>query len=116
MTIRDRIFDRLREVNMTQKEFSKRTGIAESTVSDWRKKGTNPTTEKIMVICKVLDVTPQWLLSGTEAHGERGNPCEWYAIDATTDSGQLIQLYNSMDKAQQARLLGYAEALRGHME
>ena len=41
MTIRDRIFDKLQEMKITQKEFAKRTGIAESTISDWRKKKTN---------------------------------------------------------------------------
>ena len=59
MTIRDRIFDKLDELNITQKEFSEKTGIAQSTVSDWRKKRTNPTADKIMVICKVLDVSNQ---------------------------------------------------------
>lgn len=43
MTIRDRIFDKIEEIGLTQKKFSKRTGIPESTVSDWRKKKTNPT-------------------------------------------------------------------------
>ena len=112
MTIRDRIFDKIEELNMTQKEFSKRTKIPESTISDWRKKKTNPTAEKIMVICKVLDVSPQWLLSGVEATGDRGNPRDWYAIDANTDSGLLISTFNSLDKSQQARILGYAEALK----
>ena len=112
MTIRDRIFDKLEELNMTQKEFSKRTKIPESTVSDWRKKKTNPTADKIMVICKVFNVSPQWLLSGVEAAGDRGNPREWYAIDADTDSGMLITNFNSLDKSQQARVLGYVEALK----
>lgn len=67
-----------------------------------------------MVICKVLDVTPEWLLSGVEVHGDRGNPREWYAIDVDTESGQLITAYNSMDKSRKARLLGYAEALMNH--
>ncbi len=116
MTIRDRIFDKLEELNLTQKEFSKRTGIAESTVSDWRKKRTNPTAEKIMIICKVLDVTPEWLLSGIEAAGDRGNPSGWYAIEATTESGKLISMFNSMDKSRQARVLGYVEALISEME
>ena len=48
MTIRDKIFDKLTELNMTQKEFAKRTGIPETTVSDWKKKMTNPTAEKIL--------------------------------------------------------------------
>ena len=48
MTIRDRIFDKLDELNMTQKEFSEKTGIAQSTVSDWRKKRTNPTADTLV--------------------------------------------------------------------
>ncbi len=111
MLIRDRIFNKLEELNMTQKEFSKRTGIAESTISDWRKRHTNPTAEKIMIICKVLDVTPEWLLSGIEAQGDRGNPQKWFAVDSKTESGQLLIAFNSMDERRQARLLGYAEAL-----
>lgn len=71
MTIRDRIFARISELEITQKEFALRTGIPETTVSDWKKKKTNPTAEKILVICKVLDVTPEWLLSGVETHGTR---------------------------------------------
>jgi len=38
MTIRDRIFHKLTELDMIQKEFAKRTGIPETTVSDWKKK------------------------------------------------------------------------------
>lgn len=113
MLIRDRIFNKLEELDMTQKEFSRKTGIAESTISDWRKKRTNPTAEKIMIICKVLEVTPEWLLSGIEAQGERGNPQKWLVVDARTDTGRLVTYYNSMDGAAQARLLGYAEALVG---
>ena len=116
MLIRDRIFAKLEELNMTQKEFSEKTGIAQSTISDWRKKRTNPTAEKVMVICKVLDVSPEWLLSGIEPQGERGNPQKWYAIDADTDVGMLVAAFNSLNAGMQERLLGYAEALRKMME
>ena len=111
MNVKDRIFQKIEEYGMTQKEFAERAGIAQSTVSDWRKKGTNPTTEKVMAICKVLDVTPEWLLSGIEPQGNRGNPREWYAIDASTEAGFLITSFNAMDRDRQERLLGYAEAL-----
>ena len=111
MTVRDRIFAKLDGMNMTQKEFSRRTGIPETTVSDWRKKRTNPMAEKIMIICKVLDVTPEWLLSGVEQESTRSNPADWFAIDVNTDSGKLIECFNSMDSGLQQRLLGYAEAL-----
>ena len=65
-----------------------------------------------MVISKVLGVDPVWLLSDIEPQGDRGNPRDWYAIKAETDGGKLITAFNYMDKAQQTRLLGYAEALK----
>ncbi|MBE5840939.1 MAG: helix-turn-helix transcriptional regulator [Butyrivibrio sp.] len=39
-------------------------GISATTISDWRKKNTNPGSDKIMAICAALDVTPEYLLSG----------------------------------------------------
>ena len=115
MTIRDRIFARISELDITQKEFAKRTGIPETTISDWKKKETNPTAEKILIICKVLDVTPEWLLSGIETHGTRSNPAKIIAVDVSTEGGQLLELFNSCDAATQARILGYAQAF-GNMK
>ena len=37
-TISDKIFELLKEKGMSQKEFAQRTGIAESSISDWKKK------------------------------------------------------------------------------
>ena len=116
MTIRDRIFDKLEELNMTQKAFAEKTGIPETTISDWKKKKTNPTAEKILIICKVLDVTPQWLLSGVETHGKRSNPAKLIAVDTSTEIGELVSLYNSCDATRQARILGYAQAIGKLME
>ncbi len=110
MMISDRIFEKLQEYNMSQKEFSQKTGIPQSTISDWRKKRTNPTAEKILIICKVLNVSPEWLLSGTELNREQHN---WYAIDSDTDVGRLVSTFNSLDSSMQERLLGYAEAIKG---
>ncbi len=112
MNISDRIFERLRQIHMTQKEFSELTGIAPSTISEWKSKRTNPTSEKIMIICKVLDVTPEWILSGVGKTGNRGNALPWYVIDKKTDIGMLIEQYNRMDEKQRDRLKGYLEAMQ----
>lgn len=111
MTISDRIFERLRMIHMTQKEFSESTGIAPSTISEWKSKHTNPTSEKIMVICRVLDVTPEWLLSGAGKTGERGNDIPWYVIDKASEMGTFIGKYQAMDEKRRDRLLGYMEAM-----
>ena len=50
-TISDKIFELLKEKGMSQKEFAQRTGIAESSISDWKQKRTNPVSDKILIIC-----------------------------------------------------------------
>lgn len=57
MEIYAKIFSRLQEMHMSQTELSKRTGIATSTISDWRKKKINPQSDKLVPICKALDVS-----------------------------------------------------------
>ena len=112
MYIYEKIFARLEELHMSQIELSRRTGIATSTISDWRKKKTNPTAEKIMIICDTLNVTPQWILSGSSKTGNRGNELPWYVIDRSTELGRLVSGYRELDEKQRARVMGYLEALR----
>lgn len=50
--------------NMTQLEFSKRTGIATSNISDWKKEKTNPKADCLLPICDALEITPEQLLTG----------------------------------------------------
>ena len=50
MTISERILKVLKDRNMTQAEFAKQVGIATSTISEWKKRKTNPTADKIMVM------------------------------------------------------------------
>ncbi len=111
MMISDRIFDRLKQLNMTQKIFSERTGISQSTISEWKSKHTNPTSEKIMIICEVLCVTPEWLLSGTGNIGEKGKALPWYVVGRDTELGNMIESFQQMDNRQQERVLGYMAAL-----
>ena len=80
------------------------------------KKRTNPTAEKIMIICNVLNVTPEWLLSGVEVSGTRSNPIVWYAVDSNTEVGCLVETYNACDSRGQARLLAYALGLKDMMD
>ena len=116
MTIGDRVFARLKEIGMTQKDLSEKTGISQSTISEWKSKRTNPTSEKIMIICETLNVTPEWVLSGISNTGKRGNKLPWYVIDKNTEMGQVITKFREMDEKQRARVMGYMEALKAPEE
>ena len=111
-TVSDRIFELLKERKMTQKEFAQRTGIAESSISDWKKKRTNPVSDKILIICEVLDVSPYELLSGAEHTGSRSREHDTYVISKGTDVGMLVESYQKLDSDMQKRLRGYLEALK----
>ena len=111
MTISERIFERLKQLSMSQKEFAENTGILQSTISEWKKNKTNPSSDKILVICRALDVTPEWLLSGIDPASSRGNNHVFYVVDVNTETGKLIGEFNKLDKSGRDRLLGYAAAL-----
>ena len=66
MKIYEKIFTRLELLHMSQTELSKKTGIATSTISDWRKKKMNPQADKLVPICKALDMTLAELLCEEE--------------------------------------------------
>ena len=111
-TISGRIFELLKERNMSQKKFAQETGIAESTISDWKKKKTNPVSDKILIICEVLGVTPYELLSGAEHIGQRSRENMTYVIDKGTELGILVESYQQLDENMKRKVLGYMEALR----
>ena len=110
-TISDRIFELINERGMSQKDFAQKTGIAQSTISDWKRKKTNPVADKILIICETLQVSPYDLLSGAEHVGSRSNENTTYVVDKGTELGVLIETYQNMNTSDQKRLLGYMQAL-----
>lgn len=109
MIVSERIFDVMGRRGMSQKEFSQKTGIPQSTISDWKNKGTNPASDKIMIICEVLKMSPAELLTGSEGSGDA--EMEYIAIDKGTEEYFLVEKYRRMDSDLRQRLLGYVDAL-----
>lgn len=62
MSISERIFKIMEEKNISQLELAKEIGTSQSTICDWKRKGTDPQAKKIMAICKALDCTPYDIL------------------------------------------------------
>ena len=112
MTISQKVFELLKERGMSQKDFSIATGIPQSTISDWRKKNTNPASDKILAICDVLDVTPYELLSNVKEEGSRANKVSYRIVVEGTEEDMLIEAYEKLDAKARGRLLGYMEALK----
>ena len=105
MYIYEKIFARLEELHMSQIELSRRTGIATSTISDWRKKKINPQADKLVDICKALDMALVDLLCD-----EEDKKSKIMTSDYISDEDLLIErIINSSDEFKR-RVISYIEA------
>ncbi|MCI6996386.1 MAG: helix-turn-helix domain-containing protein [Eubacterium sp.] len=105
-TISKRIFDKLKEYRMSQAEFSRQTGISTSTINDWKMKGHTPAADKILVICQVLEMTPEELLA------EREKPVKLLDTESLKPGDRkMLDDYHSFTESQQKRLKSYMKRL-----
>ena len=106
MTITERIFFLIKERGLSPNAFGKAAGIAPSTISDWKRKGHNPSADKIMDICRVLEVSPEALLTG-KGIDEADIP----EPKVDYKSKELLVEYEGLNEDAQKRLLTYAKKL-----
>ena len=93
---------------MSQIEFSRRTGISQSTISDWKRKNTNPAADKIMAICDALDVTPYDILQDSSKPRDEHN---YLVVSQGTTEYELLVEIETLDMRQKERLKGYLNAI-----
>lgn len=71
----------MKERKITQTELAKRTGIRQSSISDWLNDRYEPKQDKVYIIAKALNVSPAWLLGYDEPST---NQTEGYYVDPET--------------------------------
>lgn len=110
MIISERIFKIMKDKGMSQKEFADKTGISQSTISDWKRKKTNPAADKIIVICETFDMSADELLTGTKNYSRPLNDYEM--ISTKSEEYEMIQTFRTLNDSAKNRLLGYLDALK----
>ena len=85
MIISERIFYIMEQKNMSQLELSRRTGIATSNISDWKKKKTNPKAD-----CLLADMD----------------------YEVTRSDIKILKQIHSLGDEQYKRLMVYMKALQ----
>lgn len=113
MLISERIYNIMKEKGISQIEFAKKTGISQSTVSDWRRKGTNPSADKILVICEVLDISPyELLMDGDSKNKKKHQGSDYIFLDKNSREYQMIKDFQAFDEDKKNRLLNYTLMLK----
>jgi transcriptional regulator with XRE-family HTH domain len=111
MLISERIFKIMNDQNMSIMEFSRKTGISQSTISDWKRKKTNPSADKILTICGVLGVNPYEILQDSDNANDMVVK-DYMIISEGTDSYELVFEFESLTQDNKERLFGYLSALK----
>ena len=112
MTISERLFRIMDEKKISIPELARMTGISRHTIFDWNKKNTNPGSEKIMVLCRALEITPEQLLTGNGVDDETEFEPVTDQVYADRMEAKLLEDYHGMREEQKKRLLAYVEALK----
>ena len=104
MNIYEKIFARLEELHMSQIELSRRTGIATSTISDWRKKQINPQADKLVAICKALEMSLVDLLCDEE---DKKNTI--FTTNHVNEEQIILDHIDNSSVATKKRIISYLE-------
>ena len=113
MTISERLFWIMEEKGISAYKLSKMTGIPSRTVFDWRKKNTNPGSDKIMVICEALQITAEELLLGKSSDEA---PVFDQPVSADGIDIQIIKECKELSESKKKRLLAYVSMLQNMKE
>ena len=109
MTISQRLFEIMKENDISVGQLSRLTGISRQTIYDWQKKNTNPGADKIMLLCAALEVTPEMLLTGKGIE----ETVDVLSNEKETDSeGDVLLAYRELSASKKKRLLAYISMLQ----
>lgn len=61
MSFANRMIELRREKELTQDELAEKIGSSQKTISSWEKGRTTPRLKELLLLCKTLDCTPQYL-------------------------------------------------------
>ena len=82
---------------MTAAELSRKTGLGEATISNYRKGRYVPKNDKMFLICSALNVSASWLLG--------------YDVNPEKSDAAITELFERLPDDQQRQVLDYIRFL-----
>lgn len=95
----ERIFMIMKEKNIKDKPIYTAAQVPKNTFSGWRKSLKNPDPDTLPEIAKVLGVSLEWLITGTESLPEQ----------TPKDKRQLLDYYDQCNQEGKNRIMEQAE-------
>ena len=106
-SIVERILDVLKERGKTKTELANMLNASPSLITKWQNSGYMPPVESIVDICKFLNVSVEYILTG---NGSNINTTEIMNPDLSKDENELVMYYRKLSIPQKGKLLGEIKA------
>lgn len=81
----------MKDRKITQTELAKRTGIRQSSISDWLNDRYEPKQDKVYIIAKALNVSPAWLLGYDENISTNEQSSNYYLDAETAEYAEMLR-------------------------
>lgn len=102
-----RILDVLDERGKTKTELANMLNASPSLITKWKNAGYMPPVESIVDVCKFLNVSIEYILTG---NGSNINTAEIAKPDLSKDENELVTYYRKMSTPQKGKVLGEVKA------
>lgn len=114
MTTSQKILALMEEKNIKQKQLADFTGISTSAISDWKKKGTNPSVDKIGLIADCLGVSVDYLLDRTDQpNGYNNNQINNTPAENSDEmTAELIKRFQSLSFDEKIEVFNYIKNIK----
>lgn len=101
----ERFYDLLSEKKMTPYKISRLTGIATSTLSDWKNGISMPKQDKMQKIADVLDTTVDFIVDGIVIEYHKADALLDVRITEDAELKKAIKKYYSLDERKQKHVI-----------
>ncbi|MCD7743734.1 MAG: helix-turn-helix domain-containing protein [Lachnospiraceae bacterium] len=120
MTFGEKIKDARKSKKLTQKQLSEKIGVAHNSISDWENGKNKPDSNTIELLCNVLEITPNYLLTSSP---EEFTPSEimliknYRALDSLGQELVDLTIKSEVKRTEQLkeRLAMYNEKIARHI-
>ena len=94
-----RVHEILKEKHLTAAALGKYANISTGNISDWKRKGTNPSSDRLALISEFLGVSLEYLMTGKE----KSSP------PIRDDERELLKYYNALPELERGKILARLE-------
>lgn len=109
----DRIKNRRKELNLTQREVAKLAKVSHVSISKWESSDNEPRGQHLFQLSKALRCSPTWILFGDETHQPTIPEPNQDALDLDEVENELISLFRSLPESEKER---HITDLRGKVD